>query len=100
MHKPREMSFKRFAARLTEINNFLPVFPVSDLTKKMPTKELNYILLQAVPNGWARQFYFQGWDFEVNTYRGTCDIFEGVEISEQGYEGKSPSKKYQLRFQP
>ena len=55
MRKPCNMYFKRFTARLTEIDNFLPLFPGSDPTKNMPAKELNDILLHAVPNGWAKQ---------------------------------------------
>ena len=35
MRKPRSMTFKRFVARLTEINNFLMLFPVSDASKKI-----------------------------------------------------------------
>ena len=27
----------------------------------MPTEELNEIILQAVPNGWKKQAYLQGW---------------------------------------
>ena len=36
MRKLCDMSFKRFAARLTEINNFPPIFPGSNAIKKMP----------------------------------------------------------------
>ena len=88
MRKPCNISFKRFTERLTKINNFLPLLPVSDTTKKMPAKELNEIPIHAVPNGWAKQSYLQGWDFEVKTYRKTCDMFERMEISEQVYKRK------------
>ena len=54
MRKPCDMSFKHFVAQLTEINNFFPLLSGSDPTKKMPTKELNEILINAVPNGWAK----------------------------------------------
>ena len=63
------MLFKVFLARLTVINNFLPLLPGSDTTKKMPPEELNEILLCVVPNGWDKQAYLQGWDFEVKTFR-------------------------------
>ena len=93
MRKPHDMSCKRFAARLTEFNNFLLVFPGSDTTKKMPTEELNEILLHAVPKNWAKQLYLQVWDFEMELYRETCAMFKRMEIAEQVYKGKSPSKK-------
>ena len=67
MRKPRDMSFKRSAERLMEIDNFLPLFPGSDPTKKTPPEELNDKFLHAAPNGWERQSYLQGWDFEMNT---------------------------------
>ena len=50
MRKPQSMTFKHFASRLTKINNFLPIFPVSDTSKKMEMGELNEIILNAVPN--------------------------------------------------
>ena len=57
MHKPHDIFFKRFAAWLTEINNFLSLFPGSDSTNKMPSEELNEILLNDVPSGLAKQAY-------------------------------------------
>ena len=59
MRKPRSMPFKNFAARLTEMNNFLPLFPGSEASKKMETEELNEILLHAVPNAWAKKSYLK-----------------------------------------
>ena len=57
MCKNRSMTFKSFLARLTETNNFLPLFPVSEASKKMEMEELNDILLRAVPNWWTKQSY-------------------------------------------
>ena len=58
----------------------------------MPPKELNKIYLHAVLNGWAKQAYLQGWDFEGKSYKETCEIFERMEIAEQYYKGVKPSK--------
>ena len=49
MHKPRSMTFKRFVARLTEINNFQILFPVPNSSKKIEMEELNKILLMQCP---------------------------------------------------
>ena len=57
MCKPRDIPFKSFTAHLTELNNYLPLFPVSSAAKKMPPEELNGILLYAVPNIWGKQAY-------------------------------------------
>ena len=92
MRKPRDLPLKKFAAQLTELNNYLLLFLGSVNAKKMDPEELNDILLRAVPNSWARQAYLQGWDFEGRTYKGTCDMFERIEIAEAIYEGGAPSK--------
>ena len=71
MRKPRDLPFKRFAARLTEINNYQTLFPVSNAAKKITPEELNNILLHSVLNGWAKQAYLQGWYFEMKIYKAT-----------------------------
>ena len=85
MRKPRSINFKRFAARLMEISNFLLLSPGLDVSKKITHEELNEILLHAVPNAWAKQSYLRGWYFEMKTYKETCTLFEIMEISEQVY---------------
>ena len=40
-----DMLFTSFAAQLTEINKFLPLFLGSNATKKTPLEEINKILL-------------------------------------------------------
>ena len=49
MTKPRDLQFKRFAARLTELNNHLPLLPGSRVAKNMDPEELNNILLTPSP---------------------------------------------------
>ena len=92
IRKPWIMTFKHFVARLTEINNFLLLFPVSDVSNKMEMEEINDILFHAVSNRWAKQAYLQGWYFEMKTYRETCAMFDRMEVTEQVYEGGTPSK--------
>ena len=55
--KHQSMTLKRFGARLTEINNFLPIFPGSDASNKMEAGELNNIILHKVPNVWTKKSY-------------------------------------------
>ena len=92
MRKPRDIIFKIFTARLTEINNFLPLLPGYDSTRNIPLEEINEILLFVGPNGWAKQAYVHGWEFRMNTFRKTCAMFKQMEISEQVYKGQTPSK--------
>ena len=63
MRKPCDMYSKRFTEQITEINNFLPLFPGSDRTKKITVEEINEIILHAVPKIRERQSYLQGCDF-------------------------------------
>ena len=92
IRKPRDIPFKRFAARLTEPNSYLPLFPGYSASKKMPPEELNQILLHAVPNGWEKQAYVKGLDFKMKRYKATCKLFERMEIAEKIYEGRNTPK--------
>ena len=83
MHKHRSMTFKRFAARLTEMKKPLPLFPGSDSSKKITPEEPNEVLQHGFPNAWVNKSYIQGWAFEMKTYMETCAMFEQMEISEQ-----------------
>ena len=55
--KHGDLPFNHFDARLTELNNYLPLFPGSITYKNIPPKELNKIILHAVPNGWENKSY-------------------------------------------
>ena len=60
MSKSQSMTLIRFAVRLTEINNVLPLFPGTETSKKIPPEDLNKILLHTVPNARANQSYLKG----------------------------------------
>ena len=77
--KPRHIPFKRFDAQLTDIKNYLPLFPDSSNSNNMVPEEINKILLHAFTNVWSNQSYLQGWGFDGNTYKETCDIFERMQ---------------------
>ena len=58
----------------------------------MSPKELSEILLHAIPSVWSNKAYLQGWYFEGNSYKETCDIFKRMKIVEQFCKGVTPSK--------
>ena len=95
MRKPQDIPFKIFAARLTELNIYLPLLPGSSAAKKIYSEELKNILLHAVPNLWGKKTYIQGWGFEGSSYKETCEIFKRMDIAEAIYKGVSPSKNTQ-----
>ena len=67
MRKYWSLPFKHFAARLTEINNYLPLFTGSRKPNNMPPEELNEILIHNIPNVWENQSYIKVWDFKGKT---------------------------------
>ena len=80
-------------ARLTDLKNHLQMFPGSDNSNKTDEYELNNIILYASPIGWDKQYYLQGWNFDSNPYKKTCNTSEIMEIVEQVYEEVKNYKK-------
>ena len=97
IQKNWDILLNRFSERLTEMNNYLPQFPVSSAAKKMYPEELNEIILHVVPNSWAKKAYIQGWYFEGRSYKETWNIFEHMETAEAIYEGGALSKNTQWK---
>ena len=59
MRKSQSLLFKFLAARLTEINNYLPLLPGSSESQNMAPEELNEILLHVVTNRWTKKKIFR-----------------------------------------
>ena len=49
--------------------------------------ELNDILKNNTPNGWDKQYFMEGFDFETATFNNSINMFECMEISEYICEG-------------
>ena len=65
----------------------------------MPSEELNNILFHAVPDGWEKQAYPRGWDFEIKSYKAICNMFKQMEVAEKFYKGRN-LLKHQLGHIP
>ena len=78
LKKPSALPIQRLAARLTDLNNYLPLFLVFDAYKNMEEEKMNEILLHDVPNSWAKQSYLQGWYFGARGYRETYEMLKQV----------------------
>ena len=92
VYKPCCLPLKIFSSQLTDLNNYFPLLPGSSNANNMVLDKLNDILLHVVPNVWEKQSHLQGWYFEANTYKETCEIFERMEVEEKVYKGVTPSK--------
>ena len=75
-----------------ELNNYLPLFPVSIESNNISPEYINEILLHIILNGWANKSHLQVRDFRGKTYKDTCDIFDLMEIANQVYKILTPSK--------
>ena len=79
MRKPQDLPMKIFTTWMTELKNYVTLFPISSVSKKMSPEELNDILLHTVPNVWAKQANLQG-------------MCKHMEITEKVYGGGNTSK--------
>ena len=82
------LPFNIFDVRLTNINSYLHLLSGSEKINNLNEADLNKILIHAVPNGWAKHSYLQGWYFESNTIKETCDMLEIMDIPEKVYKGR------------
>ena len=68
MHKPSNLPFKIFSAQLTELKNYVPLFPLWIDANRVAPEELNKILLQDVQtNGQSNTAYKDGTLREIPT---------------------------------
>ena len=79
------------------------------MTDKIGITELNYILINGIPNIWSKQAYVQGFDCESISLKMTLNMFEHIEIDESIYEcvvtpsyktllGKKPNEMYSVEI--
>ena len=61
--KTRDLTVRRYLARLIDINEYLTSFMGDTLTDKIGVTEVNEILLNSMPSICSRQAYIQGFDF-------------------------------------
>ena len=77
-----------------ENNNFIPIFPGSDASKKVPPEELKKKILHEVPNRWAKESYIKGWDFEIKTFRKSVSCSSKWKLLNRSTKYKHLLKQY------
>ena len=87
MKKTHRFKVKRYAARLSYLNDYLASFTGSTMTDKIGFTELNDILLNSTPNSWPKQVYVQGFYCKSIYFIKSVNMFELMEISESIYKG-------------
>ena len=73
--------------RLIGLNEYLASFPRETLADKIDVTELNYIILNRMPNSRSKQPFVQGFDCESILFKKAVNIFERMEIAESIYGG-------------
>ena len=86
MKKPSYLKFRRSAARMNNLNEYLSILPRAKTSDKICDTELNELLLNSMTNSWSRQAYVQGFDCETITFTTATNMFENMEIAESIYE--------------
>jgi hypothetical protein len=93
VRKPAEMSTKMFAARIQELNNFLPLFPaINDvIVTKLDEDEIVDVMEYGIPRSWQRKMVEHDFDSMSATVREFVDFCERMESVERA-EGTNPRK--------
>ena len=82
----RYLKIRCYAARLTELNEYLPILPGSNKRIKMGKEYLNKILLHSIPNGCINQIYTQGFNYET-TFKKVINIYKQMKTTKKIYKG-------------
>ena len=100
MRKPREVAMREFAARVSELNEYLSEFPPYAVNQNLSNEEIVDILEFAVPNSWQKSMVLQGFDPLIHTvseFVSFCERHEYTEgtldnTKETGAKPKTSSK--------
>lgn len=86
VRKPEDMTTKQFAARLQELNSYLPKFPTivqdGEPVRKLEEDELVDIMENGVPRAWQRKMIEHDFDVvnaSIHDFVDFCDRMESVE---------------------
>ena len=75
MRNPIKLKIRRYAAHLIELNEYLNIFPGSNMNNKIGGTELNEILLHNVSHGWGDQDFRWGFDFKYVPLKKATNMF-------------------------
>ena len=78
MRNLRELKVRHYAARMTDINEYLAILQV-------PTKI--EILPHIMPICWINQVFVHGFDFKPVLLKKSINTFKSMELTEMFYEG-------------
>lgn len=100
VRKPATMKTREYAARIVEINNYLPSFPPSTVGGAVPTKldddELVDLMEFGIPRTWQRAMVLQDFDptdASIQDFIAFCERMERVELADGGHSTSNNNNK-------
>ena len=73
--QPRGLKVRRYAASLTNLDEYLDVFPAANMSDFLCVTELNEKFSKCVPNIWIKQENVQGFDYEYIAFKADVNLF-------------------------
>jgi hypothetical protein len=86
LRKPKDMTTREFAARLSELNQYLKQFPPFEDNQEIDDEELIDIMEFGIPNSWQTNMVLQGFDPLDNTLADLvafCKRHEFMEVNSE-----------------
>lgn len=82
LRKPRDMTTREFAARISEMNQYLKQFPPFEDNQELDEDEIIDILEFGIPHSWQNNMVLQGFDPMESTLAELVDFCERHEFTE------------------
>jgi len=80
LRKPRDMKIRDFMGRVTELNEYLPLFPPFEEHQGLNNEEIMDIAEFATPTQWQRTMVLQGFDPIIHTPQEFVEFCERLEM--------------------
>ena len=92
LRKPRDMKTREFAARISELNQYLKEFPPFEDNQELDEDEIIDIVEHAIPHSWQDNIVLQGYDPDESTLADLVDFCERHEFIEASRNNNAKSK--------
>ena len=79
LKKPADWDIKKYAARVVEINEYLPQFPpkiIGRNSEKLPDNKLLELLKFGIPLKWRNQLHLQNFNVQEHTIKEFTEMCE------------------------
>ena len=92
LRKPRDMKTREFAARISELNQYLKQFPPFEDNQELDDDEIIDIVEHAIPRSWQDNIVLQGYDPDDSTLTDLVDFCERHEFIESSRNDSAKNK--------